>query len=311
MELAIWIGIGIVSLIVLVKAADYFTKYSEKIGLALGISQFVIGVTIISIGTSLPELSTSLAGVFSGVTEIVVGDIIGSNVADILLGVGIAAIIASALVVKRSLINLDAPLLAGMTILLILMCLDRVIDWKDGVLLILGYVIYALYSYYSRKEAAGEKKQTKEKFKISYLIYVGLSAVAIFLGARYAIESVINISEILNISPSIIALTAIAVGTSLPEAIVAIVAAKKGNYEMALGGIFGSVIFNIGIAVGLPGLISPLEISDVVYFIGLPFLATATLLFVISGISRKIHNWEGAIYILIYTLFIFKLIEFI
>ncbi len=300
------------SFAVLIRAASYFTKYSEKAGLALGVSQFVIGITIVSIGTSLPELATSFAAVFEGSTEIVIGNAIGSNIANILLVTGFAAVIVGALVVKRSLIDLDAPLLAGITILFILIILDRVVVFQEALLLLLSYIVYILYSYYSRKEKTEEKEKKKsEPFKWWWVLIVIVSAGFIYLGARYTVESVIEISRVVGISSSIIALSAIAIGTSLPEGVVSIIAARKGNYEMALGNIFGSNIFNLAVVIGLPGLFANLDVSDSIYFIGIPFLIGATLLFVISGISRKVHIWEGAIYLLIYGLFLGKLFGFI
>lgn len=306
MELVVWLIVFVLSFAVLIKAADLFTKYSERVGLALGISQFVVGITVVSIGTSLPELATSFVAIFQNNTEIVIGNVVGSNIANIFLVGGVAATIAGRLMVRRSLVDLDAPLLAGVTMLFIFMMLDWKITPIEAAILIASYVIYVLYSYFSRQDGKEEKTQ-REKFKTWHVLVIVISAVLIYLGAKYAIDSVIKISEIIGISSSIIALSVVAIGTSLPEGIVSIIAAKKGNHEMALGNIFGSCIFNIGIVIGLPGLFGDLAVSESIFFIGLPFIIAATLLFVISGISRKVHIWEGAIYLLIYAVFIGKL----
>lgn len=308
MVLLFWIIIFIISLAVLVKAADYFTDYSEKVGLALGIPSFIIGVTIVSIGTSLPELASSLAAVFQGQTEIVVANAVGSNVANILLVIGIAALFARKLVVKRDLINLDAPLLACVTGLSFFIIWDGKVIWIEAIFLVLSYLIYVLYTVYAHDHI---EKKTKRKFKIKYLLFVLISGFFIYLGAKYTIDSVINISGILRISSSIIALTVIAIGTSLPELIVSVSAARKGRYEMALGNVFGSNIFNLAVVIGIPAFIKDLEISVDTIFIAVPFLLLATLLYIISGISRKIHNWEGAMYLIIYGLFIVKLLGII
>ena len=156
-----------------------------------------------------------------------------------------------------------------------------------------------------RKEI--KEKPSKLNFRIFLFLILGIIGLAI--GANYTIESVLKISEFLKISTALIAITAIAVGTSLPELVVSVRAAIKKKYEIALGNIFGSNVFNILIVAGIPALIKPLAIDNLTFLVGLPFLVIATLLFVISGISRRIHIWEGAMYLLIYILFIVKLLN--
>jgi cation:H+ antiporter len=317
----------------LVKSADWFVESSEKIGLALKISPFIIGVTIVAIGTSFPELATSLAAVFKGATEIIVANVVGSNIGNILLIIGLSAVAARALIVRRSLIDLDAPLLAASTVLFIFMMWDRKIVFGEGILLLLASLVYFLYTIFQRREeiitselveilpggvkikllpsrVERRKRVIKEKpeelnFKIFLFLILGIAGLVI--GANYTIESVIKISDILKISASLIAITVVAVGTSLPELVVSVRAALKKKYEIALGNIFGSNVFNVLIVAGIPALIKPLAIDDLTFLIGLPFLVIATLLFIISGISRRIHIWEGAMYLLIYILFIAKL----
>ena len=137
---------------------------------------------------------------------------------------------------------------------------------------------------------------------------ISLGIVGLVVGANYAIESLTKISETLKIPPSLIAITALAVGTSLPELVVSIKAASKAKYEIALGNIFGSNVFNILMVVGVPALFSTLRVDERTFTVGLPFLVLATLLFIITGISRRIHIWEGAMYLLIYALFVAKLV---
>jgi len=329
-----WILIFILSLALLVKSADWFVESSEKIGLALKISPFIIGVTIVALGTSLPELASSLTAVFKDATEIVAANVIGSNIANILLIVGISAIAARTLIVKRSLIDLDAPLLAATTVLLIFIMWDRQIVFGEGILLLLGFAIYFLYTIFQRREeiitpelveilpggveikvlpsrVERRRKKIKEEitpklnFQVFFFLILGI--IGLIIGANYTIEAVIRISEILRISTALIAITAVAVGTSLPELVVSVRAALKKKYEIALGNIFGSNVFNVLIVAGIPALIKPLTIDDLTFWVGLPFLVIATLLFVVSGISRRIHIWEGTMYLLIYILFIIKI----
>jgi len=331
MTILFWILVFIGSLALLVKSADWFVESAEKIGLAFKLSPFIIGVTIVAIGTSFPELASSIVAVLKGATEIVTANALGSDIANILLVGGLSAIIAGKLIVKRSLIDLDSPLLATSLVLFLFIIRDKQIVFGEGVLLIIAFIIYVLYTIYQNREEEraaesseflpsriekGEREakieEIEEKigvqkldFKVFFFLFLGIAGLAI--GANYTIESVLKISEILNISASLIAITAIAVGTSLPELVISVKAALKKKYEIALGNIFGSNVFNVLLIVGVPALISPLKVDELTFSIGIPFLAIATLLFVISGISRKIHCWEGMMYILIYVLFIVKL----
>jgi cation:H+ antiporter len=325
----IWIIIFIASLALLVKSADWFVESSEKIGLALKISPFVVGVTIVALGTSFPELASSIVAVLKGATEIVAANALGSNIANILLIVGLSAIVARRLVVKRSLIDLDLPLLATTTVLFIFIMWDRKIVFGEGILLILAFLVYFVYAVSRRKEQeeetfetaevlpsrierrktpfSEEKKIVRPKLNFRVFLFLILGVIGLTIGANYTIESILELSDFFKISTSLIAITAVAIGTSLPELIVSVRAALKKKYEIALGNVFGSNVFNILIVAGIPALIKPLEIDELTFGIGLPFLIVATLLFVISGVSRRIHIWEGIMYVLIYILFIIKL----
>jgi len=333
MLLILWILIFIISLALLVKSADWFVESSEKIGLAFKISPFIIGITIVAVGTSFPELASAIVAVLKGATEIVTANAIGSNIANILLIVGLSAVAARTLIVRRSLIDLDAPLLAAASVLFIFIIWDRKIVFGEGILLCLGFLVYLLYTIFQRKEETlspelveilpegakiailpsridrrkKEVKKIPEKLNLKVFLFLILGVIGLAVGANYTIESMIEISEILKISTGLIAITALAVGTSLPELVVSVRSAIKKKYEIALGNIFGSNVFNILIVAGIPALIRPLIVDELTLGIGLPFLVIATLLFVISGISRRIHIWEGAMYLLLYILFIVKL----
>ena len=331
--LIFWIIVFIVSLFLMIKSADWLVESAEKIGLALKISPFVIGVTIVSIGTSFPEAASSIVAVLKGAEEIVIANVIGSNIANILLIVGLSAIAARTLIVKRSLIDLDAPLLAAVTVLFAFIALDGKIVFGEGIVLLLAFFIYLFYTVFQRKEEVitpeltevvpeqgkvdvlpsrverRRKEMLKEKQSLNFKVFffLGLGIIGLIIGANYTIESVLKVSDILAISSGLIAITAIAIGTSLPELVVSVRAAMKKKYEIALGNIFGSNVFNILLVAGVPALIRPLTITGPAFSIGLPFLIVATLLFIISGISRRIHLWEGAMYLLIYLLFIIKI----
>lgn len=330
----VWIIIFILSLAVLVKSADWFVESSEKIGLAFKISPFIIGITIVALGTSFPELASSLVATFKGATEIVVANALGSNLANILLIVGLSAIVARRLIVRRSLIDLDIPLLATTTVLFLFIIWDRKIVFEEGIFLILAFLVYLLYTIFQRREEVitpelvevlpsgveikvlpsraerrrEEVKKPRPELNFKIFLFLILGIIGLVIGANYTIESVLKLSELFKISVSFIAITAVAIGTSLPELVVSVRAAAQKKYEIALGNIFGSNVFNILLVVGIPALIRPLAVDEITFGIGLPFFVIATLLFVISGISRRIHIWEGLMFLLIYVLFLVKLL---
>ena len=302
-----WALVFLVSLVILIKSANWFTEIAEKIGLALNMSPFVVGVTIVSIGTSFPELASSLISVFKGSGEIVAANILGSNIANILLVIGLAAVCAKSLKVKRNIINLDLPLLASCGVILIVLILgDGEINFFEGLISLISYVIYLAYLL-SLQPKKKKNKKNKHKIKPSLIFYLIISIALIAFASNYLIESVIQISEILDVAKEIIAMSAVAIGTSLPELIVAISSVRKGKYEIAIGGVFGSNIFNSCVALGLPALFSNLPVSLITLEVAVPFFIAATTLFIISGITKRIYNWEGWMYLLIYILFISKI----
>jgi len=327
--LIFWILVFIFSLALVVKSADWLVESSEKIALALKISPFIIGITLVGFGTSLPELTTALAATLKESTEVVVANVIGSNIFNILFIVGLSAIVAGELTVKRSLIDLDAPLLAASTILFIFICADKKIVFGEGILLLLASLAYNLYTVLERKEARDEtpgivevfpspkerkreieietKATRTEKLNFKVFLFLILGIVALIFGSNWTIEALLKISELTKFGVSLISIIALAAGTSLPELAVSVRAAAQKKYEISLGNIFGSNVFNALVVAGIPALIRPLIIDNLTYLIGLPFLVVATLLFIISGISQKIHNWEGVMYLLLYILFIIKL----
>jgi cation:H+ antiporter len=321
-----WIVVFIVSLAVMIKGADWFLESSEKIGIAIGLSPFIIGVLIVGLGTSFPELISSVIAVFRDATEIVTANAIGSNITNILLVVGLSAVIGRKIVVGKSLIDLDLPLLAIGTVIFIGVAWDGSVNFFESLLLVITYSIYLLYTLTHKDDQPEEmtaalpsrkdrrnfilpEKITGPKPKIGgkEAFYLVIGIAGLVLGARYLVEAVINLSGILNIATGIIAITAVAIGTSLPELLVSVKAAMKKKSEIALGNIFGSNVFNLLIVVGVPGLFKTLNLDLPTLTIGLPTLALVTLIFIISGISRRIHIWEGAFYLSLYVLFLAKL----
>lgn len=293
---------------VLVKGADFLLRESEVLGKAAGLSRFVVGVVIVGLGTSLPELVSGIASVFQGAPEIVIANAVGSNIANILLVVGLSVVIARHLTTSKNLIDTELPLLAISTVLFIVAAWDGVVVFLEAFLLVLTFVVYFIYTIKQSNEDVEEEenlKKPKIKWKNIAVLIAGL--LGLILGSKYLITSVISLSSILGITTGAISLAAVALGTSLPELTVSIKAALRGNSEVALGNIFGSNAFNLLFVVGVPALFTNLPIDESTYYIGLPALIVVTLLFIISGISKKMHIWEGLMYIILYIFFIGKL----
>jgi len=328
MEIFIWVLVFVVAVGALVKGSHWFLHGAERIGLNLGLSPFVIGVLIVGIGTSFPELVSAIAGVLKGVPEIVVANAVGSNIANILLVIGTIAIIGRKLEVTKNLIDLELPLLAISTVLFLGIVYDGAVHPIEAAMLFAAYLVYLLYSIFSEggetvgaameHQAAKVQEMAREKWwglsqfmyaiksKKDYVLFV-VGIIAIFLGAKYLIDSVIALSQILDIAPGVISITAIALGTSLPELFVSGRAVLDGKSEVAVGNILGSNAFNALMVVGIPGLFGTLPIDEKTLLIGIPIMALVTLLFIITGISKKIYHWEGMLFLILYVFFILKL----
>lgn len=309
-----WLAVFVASLYVLVRAAGYFTDSAEQIGLTLGIPDFIVGVTIVAIGTSLPEIISSLFAVLEHSSEIVIGNVIGSNVTNIFLIVGIAAIIGKKLKIGYELIHIDLPLLMGSALFLAITIVDGEFSFFEALLALAAFLVYMLHAVSERKRRVDIqiKKELKaggvlKKIGARTLITLVVSGFFIYLGGRYTIESVVRLSEFLSLGTEILAASAIAFGTSLPELAVTITAARRGKPEIAVGNVLGSNIFNTLAVMGIPTLIGPLVIPQNIVMFALPVMLIATLLFFFMTQDKEITQWEGWFLILFYAFFLGRL----
>ncbi len=317
-ELSLFALIFLVSLFILIKAAKYFTLSAKKIGLFFGIKPFIIGVTIVSIGTSLPELISSIIATLKDSSEIVIGNVIGSNIANICLILGLAAIISPrALFIEYDLLDVDLPLFTGAAFFLALTVANQQFSSGEAVLCVLGFFVYLLYAINSGDRAPQENRDEKVKttqpskrsiYKEFIILFI--SAILIFIAANYTIDSVIKMAKFLNVGTEIIAVSAVAIGTSLPELIVTIKATQQGDPEMAIGNILGSNIFNSFAVMGIAGLVKELVIPASVLREGIPVMLAVTILFFFTTQDKKVTKWEGWFFIIIYLWFMGKTLSF-
>jgi cation:H+ antiporter len=321
MDLVLLITLFSVSLVVMILGAEIFLKNAERIGLQLGFSSFVIGVIIVGFGTSLPELTSSLLAVFANAPSIVVANAIGSNIANILLIGGVMAFIGKRMTIDRDLLSAELPFFVISTALFAEVAYDGTISIIESVLLVSTLLVYFFYLFSDEYTTGMVVQSVKEEvqherfhflrrsaFKPISLLLIGL--LGLLLGANYVVESVISLATLLSVSPGILSITAIALGTSLPELVVSIKAISSNNLSLAIGNIFGSNAFNILVAVGIPGLFAELPLDPSTYKIGLPILLVSSFIFLIICLARKLYRWEGIMFLLLYVFFIIQLFSF-
>lgn len=313
-DIIIWITVFLVSLIILIISADFFIKASERIGLIMKIPPFIIGVTLIAIGTSLPELITSILAVTQGgaASAIVPGNVIGSNITNICLVLGAVGVLARKIKLEFDVMRVDLPMMLGTTLFLFLIMLDQHLSLFEGVMCLVGLVLYLAYVLHLGRSRNDEDSifdlepelEGGEKFSWKDPAILLISAGFIYLSANFNVKSIGHIAEILKIGQEFIALTAVALGTSLPELVVSMVAVRTDNAEMAVGNILGSNIFNILAVIGIPRLFGEIIIPESILEFSLPAVVVVTVLFAVVIQDKIINRWEGYLLLLFYLLFI-------
>lgn len=290
----------LVGLFVLVRSSDAFVDYAKELSLSFGVSPFVVGITIVSVGTSLPELVTSVIAVTGGSSDLVLGNVMGSNIANVFFIGGIGALIAGRLRTKENLMAVDLPFFVGTALLLGLIIMDATVSLFEGILLCVCLILYVVYAA-SKKRAA---KEHRTRFSWVSIFGVLLSGVLIYFSAQLSVQSIVRVGELVGIATSVLGASVVALGTSFPELFVTIAAARKNETDIVLGNILGSNIFNILGVVGIPRLFGALAVSPLMLTIVLPIMITATLLFFVMVQERELSKWEGMFLLLLYVFFL-------
>jgi len=301
------------SLFILIKGADFLIDGAKDIGVSLKIKPFIIGVFIVGFGTSLPEMASSIAAVIKNTPEIVIANVVGSNITNILLVVGLTALVGGTIIIKENLLKSELPIFFISTVHFIFIIQDGVVDRVEAFLLLgtFGAYVWYIFNESHIPEIVGEEPQETNKIKSkSVLLLIG-GLIGVLAGANYSVEMVINIAEAFSVSIGLVSILAIAIGTSLPELIVSMRAIKTGETAMAIGNIFGSSAFNILMVAGIPALIMPLIVDDVVINLGVSVLIAASAIFFVSGLARQITRWEGLMMLIFFGFFLVKLTDFI
>lgn len=309
----------IIGLVFLIIGAEALVRGASRLAAILGISPLIIGLTVVAFGTSSPELAVSIQSTLSGQASITVGNVVGSNIFNVLFILGVSALIVP-LVVAHQLVRLEVPLMIALSVLLLILALDGSFGRADGFLLFGGLVIYVWFLIHqSRKESAEVRKATDQEFItgidtksvwIQNLKLVLGGLLLLVIGSRWLVESAVAFAQYMGVSELVVGLTIVAAGTSLPEVVTSIIAALRGERDIAVGNVIGSNLFNIMGVLGLASIIAPtgIEVSTAVIGFDLPVmigvaLACLPIFFTGGVISRQ----EGVLllgYYVAYTLYL-------
>ncbi len=308
----------IAGIALLVAGAESLVRGASKLAASLGIPPLVVGLTIVAFGTSSPELAVSTHAAYTGESDIAIGNVVGSNIFNILFILGLSAMIAP-LAVAQQLIRMDMPIMIGASLLLPLLGLDGKISRFDGLLLFLMIVAYtvflirqsrkeskAIQEEYEREYGVGEEEKTPRAWKID-LAYVAGGVIMLVLGSRWLVDGAVRIALDLGVSELMIGLTIIAVGTSLPEVATSVIASLRGERDIAVGNVVGSNIFNILAVIGLTGLVAPdgIPVSIDALRFDVPIMimvALACAPVFMTGFT--IQRWEGFLFLAYYLAYL-------
>lgn len=293
----------VVGFVLLVKGADWFVEGSAGIANKFGIPQIVIGLTIVAMGTSMPEAAVSISAALRGSAEITIGNVVGSNIMNILVILGLTAVVCQ-IAVQKTTIHYEIPMVIGVTILLAVMGLqNNIISRAEGVILLACMVVYMLYLLRLAKRGVVENEEMDAYAKqVSFgrlILLVVVGVAAIIFGSHVAVEAASAIARIFGISERFIGLTIVAFGTSLPE-LVTSVAARRGNSDIAVGNIVGSNLFNIMFVVGITAVIVPVVYQPTFRVDSIVAVAAAVLLLVCVYRGRVLKRRHGLLMLACY-----------
>jgi cation:H+ antiporter len=299
-------------LVLLTVGAEFLVRGASRLAAIAGISPLVVGLTVVAYGTSSPEMAVSVESAYSGRGDIALGNVVGSNIFNVLFILGICALILP-LRVAQQLIWLDVPLMVGVSALLLVMGIDGTISHIDAVILLGGAILYTVFAIkQGRKESAAVEQQYSAEFGNHaqasswpvQLLLIGVGLGMLVLGARWLIDGAVQIAKLIGVSELVIGLTIVAAGTSLPEAATSVIASIRGERDIAVGNVVGSNIFNILAVLGLSSIASPrgIDVAPAALTFDVPVMVAAALACApIFFTGHLIARWEGGVFLLYYS----------
>ena len=310
----------IIGFALLIKGADIFVGGASAVAKKLGIPPVIVGLTIVSIGTSAPELAVSIISALNGNNEIAIGNVVGSNLFNMLMVLGLTTMVLP-MIIKKEKIKTDFFINIFVTVLLFVLTFDsilgstnNIISRIDGMILVIICIAYIGFLVFKAKKT-NMLNQTQEEKNINVLgkiIAIIIGAIGIVLGGQLVVDSATNIAYSIGMSEKLVGLTIVAMGTSLPELVTSVVAAVKGEKDIALGNVLGSIIFNILLIIGVSAFISPIPVAktlivDFIFLIVISILVFG-LIFLNKKQEKKISRVEGAILVVLYVGYIIYII---
>lgn len=289
----------LIGFVLLVKGSDYFVDGAAGIAARFKIPQLIIGLTIVAMGTSAPEAAVSITAAFKGQPDITIGNVVGSNILNIFIILGIASVIVS-IAVEKSTIKYEIPYMIICSVLLILLGNDGNIDLLDGIILWIAFILYLAYLFISARKNKKEEEADYVKGWKQFL-YVTGGIIAIILGSKLAVYGATEIARLCGISERFIGLTIVALGTSLPELFTSVTAARKGNADIAIGNIVGSNIFNILFVIGTTALVATVPFDKKFIIDSIIMIAAGIILLLCALKSRKLTRVGGVIMLVCYA----------
>ena len=315
------LGLFVLGLVLLVVGAELLVRGAARLAARFGISPLVIGLTVVAFGTSAPEMAVSVQAGLAGQADIAVGNVVGSNIFNVLFILGVSALIVP-LVVSGQLVRLDVPIMIGVSVLLLVMALDGRISRLDGLLLFAGIVAYTVFAIrQGRRESPAVQAEYAQEFgsggspwlerlpvQIAFIV-AGLALLV--LGAHWLVSGAVVIARLFGVSDLVIGLTIVAAGTSLPELATSVVAALRGERDIAVGNIVGSNIFNILAIAGIAAVVAPggLAVAPALLRFDIPvMIAVALACLPIFASGHLITRWEGVLFLGYYAAYVLYLI---
>ena len=303
MTLLIQLGLFVIGFAMLVKGADWFVDGASGIASKFGIPQLVIGLTIVAMGTSAPEAAVSITAAMKGNADITIGNIVGSNILNILIILGISSVITT-IAVAKSTIKYEIPIMIAITFLLLFVGMDGTVTFMEGIILLVAFAAYLAYVFRMAKDNKEEEpEETKELTVVKALALTVIGLVLIVWGSDITVEAAKELARIFGLSERFIGLTIVALGTSLPELFTSVLAARKGNADIAIGNIVGSNIFNILFVVGVSALITPIPFQAAFRIDTLVAVAAAVILLLCSLKDKCLKRWHGVIMLSSYAIY--------
>jgi cation:H+ antiporter len=313
------------SLGALLVASDRFTDATERISLSFGVSPFLVGATVVAGGTSLPELVSSVLAVVEGAPGIVLGTAVGSNVANIFLVLGIAAVTTRRIRIERELFRVDLPLLMASAVFLTVAVWDGTVTWVEGLLGVAGLAVYVHFTLSQPgrldetveelveehgEEVRRDHRHVEVQPSVGVRTYATIAAslVVVFVAADQLVGAILSIAAALDVGTDLVAISAVAIGTSLPEVAVSVTAVRRGSWELTVGNVLGSNVFNSFAVVGVPTFVATVPVPANVRTFAVPVMVLATVLYYFITQDREITRWEGLTLLLLYALFVATLV---